>query len=278
MDVSAKLAPTFDYSVLHDFWLRAEELKFHGIYDYDHFYGLNGPETPTFEGWTTLAALAGATQRARVGCIVSSVTFRHPAVLANMAVTVDHISNGRLDFGIGAGWHDGEHYAYGLNYPGPADRVAMLDEALVVIRRLWSEEAVSHQGHFFTLVDAVCRPKPLQRPYPPIVIGAIRPRMLHVAARHADEWNFPVNRSIDEWSSVSARLDRACLDEGRHPSDIRRSAQLFLHPDREGHIEGQLRNLSRLRDMGCHHVILSFYAPPSESQLHMCARAVGYFL
>lgn len=150
MRVSAKLAPTFDYPVLERFWRDADELGFHGVYDYDHFLGLSYTGDAVFEGWTTLAAMAAVTQRARIGCLVSAVTFRNPAVLAKMAVTVDHISDGRLDFGIGAGWQEREHLSYGLDYPDPGDRVAMLDEALTVIRRLWTEDSVSHTGRFFT--------------------------------------------------------------------------------------------------------------------------------
>ncbi|KUI31718.1 LLM class flavin-dependent oxidoreductase [Mycobacterium sp. GA-2829] len=275
MDVSAKLAPTFSYDILRQFWASAEDLGFHGIYDYDHFYGLDDDAVPTFEGWTTLAALAAVTQRARVGCIVSSVTFRHPAVLANMAVTVDHISGGRLEFGIGAGWHDAEHRAYGLVYPGPGDRVAMLDEALTVIRRLWTESAVTHRGRFFTLEDAVCNPKPLQDPHPPIMVGAALSKMLRVVARHADEWNMPMNGGLDEWSSANAMLDRICAEEGRDSASIRRSVQLFLHPQRDGHVSRQLKVMARLNELGCHHVVLSFYQPPTDDQLRLCAAAAA---
>lgn len=271
MQVSAKLAPTFDYPVLAEFWRAADELGFHGVYDYDHFYGLVDNARPTFEGWTTLAAMAAVTQRARIGCMVSSVTFRNPAMLAKMAVTVDHISGGRLDFGIGAGWHHAEHHGYGLDYPGPGDRVAMLDEALTVIRRLWTEQSVTHAGRFFVVNDALCEPKPLQRPHPPIVIGGSGPKMLRVIARHADEWNMPVTgEDPDEWAGVSARLDAACAEVGRDPQLVRRSVQLFLHPEQHGQVNKQVGMLARFRELGCQHAVLSFYQPPTVAQLRSC--------
>lgn len=271
MQVSAKLAPTFDYPVLQQFWQAADELGFHGIYDYDHFYGLVDSGGPTFEGWATLAAMAAVTRRARIGCLVSSVTFRNPAVLAKMAVTVDHISGGRLDFGIGAGWHEAEHRGYGLNYPGPGARVAMLDEALTVIRALWTEPSVTFTGQYFTLTDALGEPKALQQPHPPIVIGGSGPKMLRVIARHADEWNMPVNGEADEWATVSARLDDACAAVGRDPKQIRRSVQLFLHPQQEGQMEQQLAGLERFEELGCEHAVLSFYQPPTTEQLRTAA-------
>ncbi|GAA1689382.1 monooxygenase [Mycolicibacterium murale] len=267
MRVSAKLAPTFDYPVLERFWRDADELGFHGVYDYDHFLGLSYTGDAVFEGWTTLAAMAAVTQRARIGCLVSAVTFRNPAVLAKMAVTVDHISDGRLDFGIGAGWQEREHLSYGLDYPDPGDRVAMLDEALTVIRRLWTEDSVSHTGRFFTLDEAVGDPKPVQRPHPPIVIGGSGPKMLQVIARHADEWNMPVDGDPQQWAQVSTRLDIACEQQGRDPAQIQRSIQVFLHPQQDGQVEAQLRLLPQFAELGCQHAVLSFYQPPSSEQL-----------
>ncbi len=269
MLISAKLAPTFDYAVLEEFWRAADALGFHAIWDYDHFYGLVDSTTPTLEGWTTLAAMAAVTNQARVGCMVTSVTYRHPAMLAKMAITVDHICGGRLDFGIGAGWHEAEHRAYGIEYPNPGSRVAMLDEALTLIRRLWTEESVSFAGRFFTLADAHCEPKAVQRPHPPIVIGGGQPKMLRVIARHANEWNWP--GSPEEWLEASSRLDEACDEIGRDPREIRRSVQLFLHPGQPGQIDVQIDRLPEYEKLGCQHVVLSFYQPPSIELLERCA-------
>ena len=200
MLLSAKIAPTFDYPVLHEFWSRADELGFHSVANYDHFYGLTDMAAPTHEGWTSLAAMACVVSRARVGCMVTGVTYRHPAVVAKMAVTVDHISGGRLDFGLGAGWHEEEHRGYGLEFPSPGVRVEMLDEALTIIRRLWTEDVVSFEGRHYRLQDALANPKPLQKPHPPIVIGGEKPKMLRVIARHADEWNVPSHGDVEAWA------------------------------------------------------------------------------
>lgn len=270
MLISVKLAPTFDYPVLKRFWQVADTLGFHGIWDYDHFYGLVDPVQPTYEGWTMLAGMAALTTNSRVGCLVGSVTYRNPAVLAKIAVTLDHMSDGRLEFGIGAGWHENEHQGYGLDFPRPGARVEMLDEALTVIRRLWTEDTVSHRGRFFTLDEALGNPKPLQSPHPPIVIGGVKPKMLRVVARHADEWNAP-GQGAQEWAATSAALDEACGEVGRNPEAIRRSVQLFLHPQNPEQVDQELATLPEYRQAGCGHVVLSFYQPPDAALLERCA-------
>jgi F420-dependent oxidoreductase-like protein len=275
MLLSAKLAPTFDYQVLEEFWRSADALGFHSVANYDHFYGLADPAAPTLEGWTSLAAMAAVVSRARISCLVSGVTYRHPAVLAKMAVTVDQISGGRLDFGIGAGWHEGEHRGYGIEFPSAGTRVAMLDEALTVIRRLWTEESVTFVGRFYTLTDALGEPKPVQRPHPPIVIGGEKPKMLRVIARHADEWNVPSLGDPQAWAETSARLDAACADVGRDPSAILRSVQLFLHPAQDGQVDEQLARLPEFEAVGCAHAVLSFYQPPTRAQLERVAGLIA---
>ena len=271
MLLSAKIAPTFDYPVLQEFWTRADELGFHSVANYDHFYGLVDHADPTFEGWTSLAAMAVVVRRARVSCLVSGVTYRNPAVLAKMAVTVDHISGGRLDFGLGAGWHEDEHRGYGLDFPAAGVRVDMLDEALTIIRRLWTEDAVTFEGRHYRVQDALCNPKPLQTPHPPIVIGGEKPKMLRVIARHADEWNVPSHGDVAQWAATSARLDEACADVGRDPAQIRRSVQLFIQPAQHGQLEDQLSRLPEFAGEGCQHAVLSFYQPPTAAQLERCA-------
>lgn len=271
MLISVKLAPTFDYPVLEEFWCTADELGFHGIWDYDHFYGLVDPEQTTFEGWTMLAAMAALTRNSRVGCLVGSVTYRNPAMLAKMAATIDHISGGRLEFGIGAGWHEAEHQGYGIEFPSPGTRVEMLDEALTVIRRLWTEDRVSFTGKYYTLDEALANPKPLQHPHPPIVIGGVKPKMLRVIARHADEWNAP-GQGPDEWARTSAALDTACAEVGRDPAAIRRSVQVFLHPSDPDQLAAGLDSLDGYREVGCEHAVLSFYQPPDGALLERCAK------
>lgn len=271
MRISAKLAPTFAYPELEQFWRDADRLGFDTVWNYDHFYGLVKNETPTLEGWTTLAAMGVVVRRSRVGCMVTGVTYRNPAILAKMAIAVDHITGGRMDFGIGAGWHADEHRGYGIDFPSPGTRVEMLDEALTVIKRLWTEESVTFAGRFYTLTDALCEPKPIQRPHPPIVIGGSKPKMLRVIARHADEWNMPSHDGPAEWGHANARLEEACAEVGRDPATITRSVQLFLHPRKPGQVDRQLDLLPQYRKLGCQHVVLSFYQPPGAKLLERCA-------
>lgn len=271
MLISAKLAPTFDYPILEEFWRTADALGFHGIWNYDHLYGLVDPAQVTYEGWTTLAGMAALTRTARIGCMVSSVTYRNPALLAKMATTVDHMSGGRLEFGIGAGWHEGEHHGYGIEFPRAGSRVDMLDEALTVIRQLWTQDSASFGGRFFRLDEAIAVPKPLQRPHPPIVIGGVKPKMLKVIARHADEWNMAAGQRPEEWAKVSASLDDACAEVGRDPAEIRRSVQIFLHPQQPEQVQTELATLPEYRAAGCGHAVLSFYQPPDAELLRRCA-------
>lgn len=271
---SAKIAPVFEYAVLERFWKDADQLGFHAVWDYDHFYGLLDLAQDTHEGWTCLAAMAALTRRARVGCMVTGVTYRHPAVLANMAVTVDHISGGRLEFGMGAAWHEPEHQAYGIDFPSPGTRIAMLNEACTIIRRLWTEDAVDHEGRFWTLRGAMCNPKPVQ-PHVPLVIGGQQPKILRVIARHADEWNFPaaLGAGPDAFAQATARLDEACAEVGRDPKDIRRSVQLFIFPDQPEQAKQTIASMDEFEVAGAQHVVFSFYAPPSYELLKSLAPA-----
>jgi alkanesulfonate monooxygenase SsuD/methylene tetrahydromethanopterin reductase-like flavin-dependent oxidoreductase (luciferase family) len=150
----------------------------------------------------------------------------------------------------------------------------MLDEALTLIKRLWTEESVTFDGEFYTLRDALCEPKPLQRPHPPIVVGGEKPKMLKVIARHADEWNVPSHGDVAQWAKTSAELDQACREVGRDPSAIRRSVQLFIQPAQDGHLEQQLATLPDLESLGCRHAVLSFYQPPTTDQLKRCAELI----
>jgi len=272
--LSAKLAPTFEYAVLEEFWRAADDLGFYSVANYDHFYGLEDNADPTLEAWTSLAAMAVVVRRARVSCLVSGVLYRNPAMLAKMAVTVDHISGGRLDFALGAGWHEDEHHGYGYGFPSAAVRVEMLDEALTVIRRLWTEESVTFAGRYFALRDAIGNPKPLQKPHPPIVVGGEKPKMLRVIAKHADEWNVPNRGDVPAWARTSARLDEACAEVGRDPAQIRRSVQLFIHPQQPGQLDRNLELLPELASRGCQHAVLSFYQPPTPQQLQRCAASL----
>lgn len=277
MLISAKLAPCFPYADLERFWRDADDLGFHAVWNYDHFYGLghglSEQAQDTLEGWTTLAAMAKVVKRARIGCMVTGVTYRHPAVLANMAVTVDHISGGRLDFGLGAAWHEPEHAGYGIPFPSAGTRIAMLDEALSVVKALWTQERANFSGEHFTLTDAICNPKPVQRPRPPVVVGGSgRNKTLRVVAKHADEWNSP-GFGPEHWGELNQVLNQHCDAVGRDPGEIRRSVQLFLHPSDPEQTKQELAKLSAYEDAGCEHVVLSFYQPPPRDLLEQVAPA-----
>jgi F420-dependent oxidoreductase-like protein len=210
-------------------WRIADEAGFDHCWCMDHFATLGGRDDgPIFEAWTLLAAMAAATSRTRIGCAVTGNTYRHPAVLAKAAVTVDHLSGGRLEFGIGAGWAENEHTMLGLPFGTAGDRADRLEEACQVIRSLWTQARASFAGQHYQLTGAVAEPKPVQQPHPPIWIGgAGRRRTLRIAAQHASVWNAP-GGSPEEVAELSGVLDRHCADIGRDPSEIRRSVQVRL--------------------------------------------------
>jgi F420-dependent oxidoreductase-like protein len=195
----------------------------------DHFATLGGRDDgPIFEAWALLAAMAAATSRTRVGCAVTGNSYRHPAVLAKAAVTVDHLSGGRLEFGIGAGWAENEHTMLGLPFGTAGDRADRLEEACQVIRSLWTQERASFAGQHYQLTGAVAEPKPVQQPHPPIWVGgAGRQRTLRIAAQYASVWNAP-GGSPEEVPGLCGVLDRHCADIGRDPSEIRRSVQVRM--------------------------------------------------
>jgi F420-dependent oxidoreductase-like protein len=210
-------------------WRIADEAGFDHCWCMDHFATLGGRDDgPIFEAWTLLAAMAVATSRTRIGCAVTGNTYRHPAVLAKAAVTVDHLSGGRLEFGIGAGWAENEHTMLGLPFGTAGDRADWLEEACQVIRSLWTQERASFTGQHYQLTRAVAEPKPVQQPHPPIWVGgAGRQRTLRTAARHASVWNAP-GGSPEEVTELSGVLDRHCAEVGRDPGEIRRSVQVRM--------------------------------------------------
>jgi F420-dependent oxidoreductase-like protein len=218
-------APIQSYRAI---WRIAEEAGFDHCWAMDHLASIGqiGDDRPIFDGWELLAGMATATARVRIGLLVTGVTYRNPALLAKIATTVDHLSGGRLEFGIGAAWAANEHQMYGIS--GLDHRVGLLSEALQVIRSLWTEERTDFEGRYYTLRDAVANPKPVQKPYPPIWVGAGGPATLRLTARHADVWNASgaVGRSLETAVAASRQLDELCQAIGRDPSQIRRSVQL----------------------------------------------------
>jgi len=213
--------------VHRDVWRIADEAGFDHIWPFDHLIALGpDPAAPIFEGWTVLGAMAMITARARIGLNVTGNPYRHPGLLAKIAVTVDHLSGGRLEFGIGAAWNEPEFTMYGLPFPTAGGRVRMLDESLRAMKLLWSEPRATFAGRFYQLTDAIAEPKPLQRPHPPIWIGAKGPRMLGLVARHADVWH--QNTSFEAAPALSRTLDERCAKIGRDPATLRRSISLRL--------------------------------------------------
>ena len=205
---------------LRDTWRLIDRLAYDSAWVFDHFFPiLTSPKGPCFEGWTALTALASETTMVQIGVLVSGNTYRHPAVLAKMGATLDHICGGRLSMGIGAGWFELEHNAYGIPFYTTAQRIGRCDEAAEIIKRLWSEEQVTFDGQYYQLKDAFCDPKPLQQPRPPLMIGGSGEKlMLRVIARHADQWN--TFGSPEVFKHKIAVLKDHCAAIGRSPEEI----------------------------------------------------------
>jgi F420-dependent oxidoreductase-like protein len=206
--------------------LKAEALGFDSAWLADHFIrGFERPSHPVVEMWSGLAALAACTTRIRLGSLVASVTHRNPGLTAVSAATIDQISGGRFVLGLGAGWSEQEHRAYGMPLPPPATRLAMLAEAIQICRLLWTGDVVSFEGKHFRLGDAACEIKPVQAPMP-ILVGAMGEQIgLRVVARHADIWNL-VGGDVEVLARKQAVLDRYCEEAGRDPATLRRSIEV----------------------------------------------------
>jgi len=227
MRYGLKLSQNATIDQLRAVWRVADEAGFDHCWCMDHFATL-GPrdDGPIFEAWALLAGMAVATSRTRIGCMVTGNTYRHPAVLAKAAVTVDHLSGGRLEFGLGAGWAENEHTMLGLPFGTRADRADWLEEACELILSLWTQQRTSLDGRLYKLTGAIAEPKPVQQPHPPIWIGGSgRQRTLRITARYADVWN-AAGGSPEEVAEASAVLDQRCAEIGRDPAQIRRSVQL----------------------------------------------------
>ena len=206
----------------------ADELGFDGIWGFDHFqpmYG-SGPGE-CFEGWTTLAALAGVTTRVRLGLLVTGNTYRHPPLLASEAITVDHASAGRVELSLGAAWFEKEHRELGIEFPSTGERIDRFEEALQVIRLLLTTDDASFAGRHYQLDHATLHPRPVQKPHPPIWIGASgERRMLPLAARYADVWH--CYGGVEDLSRKSRLVDEHAERAGRDPSQIVRSTSVSL--------------------------------------------------
>ena len=223
-----KLSQDASIDTFRTVWRIAEEGGLDHCWAMDHLatIGSIGDDRPIFDGWELLAGMAVATQRVRIGLLVTGITYRNPALLAKVATTVDHLSGGRLEFGVGAAWAANEHEMYGIT--GLDHRVGLLSEGLQVIKMLWTQERTDFEGRYFKMRQAVANPKPVQKPYPPIWIGSGGSQTLRLTARHADVWNASgaANSTLEAAVETSHRLDEECSAIGRDPGEIRRSAQL----------------------------------------------------
>lgn len=228
----------------------AADTGWDGVWIADHLMPGREPlDLGLVECWTTVAAVAARVERVRIGTLVSGNTFRHPGLLAKMAATADEISGGRLVLGLGAGWQENEHRAFGFDLPAAPERLRRLDEACEIVKRLWEEPRVTFEGRHYTLEEAVVSPKP-QRGSIPLLVGVKGEQLgLRVAARHADEWNLWADP--ETYRHKAAVLERHCADVGRDPSEIRRSAQALLYPEDESGVPDGVRALKRfLPSMG----------------------------
>jgi len=215
---------------LRRLWRFADDRGFHWCSVWDHLYSISdlaNPASPAFEGIATMAALAGTTTRVRVGCLVFCVGYRNPGVLAKAAVTVDHVSGGRCELGLGAGWNQREFDAFGMPFLPIKDRLDQLEETAIVLRRLFDGETVTLHGRQLRVTDAVCAPRPLQPRLRLWIGGQGEKRMLRIVARHADGWNVPF-LAPEVWAQRNAVLDAWCDKEKREPRAIVRTANVGL--------------------------------------------------
>ena len=207
---------------------RAEAAGFEALFRSDHYESFPGPAgRPTTDAWTVLAGLARETTRLRLGVLVSPVTFRLPGTMAKIAATVDQMSGGRVELGLGAGWNEDEHRRHGVVFPPISERADMLEEQLAIVHGLWEEpNGWSFEGTHYRVEDSIFQPKPVQRPHPPIIVGGEgSPRSLRIAAKFADEFNV-TSSDPERVADRYARLDEACRAIGRDPATMRRSAMV----------------------------------------------------
>jgi F420-dependent oxidoreductase-like protein len=201
-------------------WKTIDQAGYDSAFAFDHFFPIfSDPSGPCFEGWVGLAALAVQTSKVEVGLLVTGNTYRNPALLAKMAVTLDHATGGRLILGIGSGWFEQEHTAYGIPFYTTAERIRRFDEAMQIIKGLWTQKQTTINGKYYTIKDAWCEPKPVRQPYPPVLIGASGEKMnLKVVAKHANIWN--TFGSPEVFRNKLQILKEHCATVGRNFNEI----------------------------------------------------------
>jgi F420-dependent oxidoreductase-like protein len=263
------------WAAMLDVWRAADEIEvFESAWNFDHFYPIFGdPTGPCLEAWTMLAAMAQATHRIRIGCQVTGMIYRHPAVLANMAATVDIISGGRLILGLGAGWNQQECDAYGIPLPPLRERFDRFDEGVEAIVGLLSDETTTLSGTYVRLTDARCEPKSVQRPHPPITIGGNGPtRTLRAVARWAQEWN-SIAASPEQWQENRAVLEQRCVEAGRDSSEI--TCSVILRYDGDGDLGGLVDRAAAYEAAGVHLGVVYLPLPHDPRALEPLAQALA---
>ncbi len=251
------------YDAIRTVWLEAEDIPvIEHAWLFDHMAPIQGDVGgDCLEGWTALAALAAITERLRLGLMVTGNTYRHPAVLAKIAATLDQISHGRLDFGIGAGWNVYEHESMGIPLYKPGERIRRLGEACEIIRRLFTEPTVDFDGKYYQLKEARSEPKPVQRPYPPFVIGGGGEQLtLRVVAKYADIWNY-TGGSVEEFSHKVNVLREHCAEIERDPASIELSYQHRINAD---DFAASVPAIERFMEAGATHIVIVLPTPHGE--------------
>ena len=265
------------YDAMLEVWQQADRNPaFEHAWLFDHFNPIQGSlDGPCFEGWTTLAALAARTERLRLGLMVAGNTYRHPAVHAHQAATVDVISNGRLDFGVGAGWNEYEHASMGIPLYTPGERIRRLGEACEIAKRLWTQHLTDFDGRYYQLKEARCEPKPIQKPHPPFVIGGGGEQLtLRVVARYADIWNAS-SADIDVFKRKVQILHNHCAAIGRDPAQIELSVQTRVACD---DLEATVAVLRPVIEAGATHLVLMLVHPyPDGIVARLADEVVGRF-
>jgi F420-dependent oxidoreductase-like protein len=254
-------------------WTEADSIpSIEHAWAFDHFIPLGpDPTGPQLEGWTLLGALAARTERLRLGLMVTGNIYRHPAVLANMATTVDIISQGRLDFGIGAGWNELECSMYGIELYSTGERIRRLGEACEVIKLLWTQTVANFDGKYYHLKDARCEPKPVQKPYPPFVIGGGGEQLtLRIVAQYASVWNF-AGGDVETFRHKNEVLEEHCAAIGRDSHTIERSIQWPINYNNMGEVRDDIRPYIEAR---ASHIILNLRAPYPERIVHTLAEEI----
>jgi F420-dependent oxidoreductase-like protein len=238
------------FNRLQDVVLECERLGYDSVWLDDHMM-LN--TMPILECWTTLSALSKATERIRLGTMVTCNSFRNPGLLAKMAATFDNISEGRLELGVGAGVQKSEHNAYGFSFPSSKARIERLNEAMAIIKKLWTEEKASYSGKHYRIIDAVCEPKPVQKPHPPLIVGGGGEKLtLRVTAQHADRYDWGYIPSIEQYRRKLNVLEKHCEAVGRRFDEIEKSCwpagQIFIGADIDEMVSQWVPNGVSLKD------------------------------